>query len=157
MSFNRSVGALVELNQEFSVKRDGKMSRVSMHFPPGPQFLVDVRIGIRPQGSTGVLWVVPSEDDTFIADDDALKVFDTDAGVRPGDIVRVEWKNFDGGNAHQIPVDATIEPFAPVVGTPGPTRPGEPGRAPAPSPDRPVPDRSVGAIPVPEPIGDQGR
>ena len=115
MSFSRSIPSLVEDFQEFGVKKSGRMTQVVMHFPPGPQFLVDVRIGVKPRGSNGIIWIVPSEDESFIRDDDAVKPFSVEAVVSAGDVVRVEWKNFDGANAHEVPVDATIQPFTAFV------------------------------------------
>ena len=126
MSFSRSIPALVDDFQEFSVKTDGHMTSVVMHFPPGPQFLVDVRIGVKPRGSNSIIWIVPSEDESFIRDDDAVKPFVVDAVVTVGDVVRVQWKNFDGANPHEVPVDATIQPFVSGGISDAPPAAGEP-------------------------------
>lgn len=107
MSFRQSVAAASRAEQIWTSPWTGYIHAVYIQFPPGPSFLVDVRLMVNDQGADRQ--VVPDIDGTFIALDSAVidltgVNFEIGAGAR----VRVEWRNADGGFSHTVPVVVTL-------------------------------------------------
>lgn len=82
----------------------GLITGVLMHFPAGCLGLVEVRV-VRQSYKGGEAPVVPSLEDSFIALDDInFRATSLAIPVEARDIIRVEWRNYDGGFAHTVPV-----------------------------------------------------
>ena len=85
-----------------TVQKDGVITRVTEHFPPGTNALVDV---IVKHNSTQI---VPR--DGPISIDDFTISIDTEVPVKKGDVVTVSIDNADDTNAHTISVTVQILP-----------------------------------------------
>jgi hypothetical protein len=108
LSFSLDVETATQRTQRRLVTRDSKINTVAFHFPPGPSFLVDVRVLVRSGRSE--VQVIPTQRGTFISLDDALLIL-TELGVplNAGSEVIVEWNNFDSAFPHKVPVIITTE------------------------------------------------
>lgn len=104
--FKKTVTALQEDSEDHRVPFDGVITDVVMDFPSGCQFLVYVRL-IYFEGKTEN-YVIPSLEDSYIIFDDANPHFRISYPVRANGKLRVEWKNYDGGNSHTVPVIVTV-------------------------------------------------
>ena len=89
----------VVLRQE--IRKDGWLTDGFMHFPPGCNALVQVRMMLETGGRR--LEVTPIQNQ-FIALDDANYVYPIDIEVKMRDAIIVEVNNYDSVNAHQISV-----------------------------------------------------
>lgn len=108
ISFRKSVASLEKTSEKHRVPFKGKISTVEIHFPPGCESLVDVRLLHYCGGSKKC--VVPSVEDKYIAlDDDTFKIVDRNFPAQEGDTLVVEYLNYDGGYPHTISVDVSIE------------------------------------------------
>lgn len=82
---------------------------IIIHFPPGPQFLVDVRVVLRSKGSKGKVLLAPTEEDAYFSlDDTLLPLTGLSIPAAEGDTVEVEWRNFDGAFPHRVPVEVIV-------------------------------------------------
>lgn len=107
LSFRKSVAAATYDNLSKSVSAQGVITQAFVSFAPGPNFLVEVQIYRVRQGSEQI--IIPTERDTVLVGDDALFAFDVNSiDVQLGDELRVDWYNYDGGNAHTVPVVLVI-------------------------------------------------
>ena len=89
----------------------GSINAAYIHFPAGPTGLVEVRIVLETEGSERQ--IVPSVDRTYIAlEDDTYQSAVLAIPVSPSDILRTEWYNYDGLNAHTVPAEVVIMKFA---------------------------------------------
>ena len=105
--FSKSVPALRKETQERQCFAECDIMASYFHFPSGTNGLVEVRIMV--QGAGGDRQVVPYPQDTFIAlDNTTLPVGNLQVALRRGDKIRVEWYNYDGGNAHRCPVEVMV-------------------------------------------------
>lgn len=106
--FAKDINPATRDDQVRRVPFQGRIRGVDILFPPGPSNLVEVRLML----SSGGVYdpVFPGVDDTFIAlDDITIDDENLDVSVKPGDELRVEWWNHDGGFAHNVPVLVTLE------------------------------------------------
>ncbi len=85
-----------------TVEKPGTISRVTIHFPPGTNALVDVRV------FKGSQQIVPR--DGAINLDDYTVPIETDVPVRKGDTITVKIDNADDTNPHNVQVIAQITP-----------------------------------------------
>lgn len=107
LPFSKAVAALTKEEEKHSAGFDGVITNAYLHFPPGPNTLVDVRIVV--EGRGGERYVVPSLADRFIAlDNVTLPVNDINFPVEATDTIRVEWWNYDGANPHRVPVEVMV-------------------------------------------------
>lgn len=111
LSFTQEVPAATSLTKQRSVSMAGAVEAVRVHFPSGTQGLVEVSVLLHKQGSVGAYPIAPSELDDGIALAGGDAVFDgLDIEVNPGDVLEAEWRNYDGGFAHTVPVEITVFP-----------------------------------------------
>lgn len=89
----------VVLRQE--IRRDGWLTDGFMHFPPGCNALVQIRMMLETGGRR--IEVTPRENQ-FVALDDANYAYPIDIEVKMKDAIIVEINNYDSVNAHQISV-----------------------------------------------------
>lgn len=108
LTFKKTTPLLETESEEKRIPFNGEIARVTMHFPPGCCALVDVRLLYVEDGKE--YFVAPSMEDAFIALDAATPEFRVKYPVKAGQILRVEWYNYDDTNSHTISVIATIEP-----------------------------------------------
>jgi len=106
LTLRKTVPALTHVYEDIRVPVDGIITNVFMHFPPGANALVDVRLLYRVDGHE--YYVVPSIDDKFIALDDFTPSFPTSFPVEEGKVLRGDWWNYDSANPHTIPIIVTI-------------------------------------------------
>lgn len=101
--FATSVPAASTATVERQVPFDGFLKDVWFFFPTGPAGLVDVRILLKAR--TAFEQVIPEERDTFVALEDAVfPLTGLAEPVNTRQMIRVEWVNRDGLNAHRVPV-----------------------------------------------------
>lgn len=104
LTFRKTILAAQSDEQDRRVGVKGIIIAAFMHFPPGTNGLVEVRIVL---GGTDA--IVPSQENTFIAlDDETFPATGLSIPVSPGSIVRVEWFNYDGAFAHTVPVEVIV-------------------------------------------------
>lgn len=89
------------------IRADGYLSSGFIHFPPGCRGFVDVRVSIQVAGSYVAL--APADDvirnvPQFIHIDDFTIPFPIDLEVKARDMIRVEIRNRDLVNDHEITV-----------------------------------------------------
>lgn len=103
LEFSISVPALTRVTQNRYILADSHITQAFFHFPPGPSFLVDVRV-LKLFGRTEEQ-IIPTQRDTFIALDAAiLPLTGLRIGMEAGSEIQVEWLNYDSANAHEVPV-----------------------------------------------------
>jgi uncharacterized cupredoxin-like copper-binding protein len=105
----KSVDASYQDEMEMELDQAYIVRQVVMSFPAGCHQLVSVRLVYSGKGGSN-LNLVPSIDGAYIALDDATVTFTPEALVQTPGKLRVEWWNYDIGNAHQVPVIVTLEP-----------------------------------------------
>lgn len=85
----------------WEIRKDGWLTDGFMHFPPGCNSLVQVRMMLETGGRR--IEVTPVRNQ-FIALDDANYAYPIDIEVRKRDAIIVEINNYDSVNSHQISV-----------------------------------------------------
>lgn len=85
----------------WEIRKDGWLTDGFMHFPPGCNALVQVRMMLETGGRR--IEVTPIQNQ-FIALDDANYAYPIDIEVKMRDAVVVEINNYDAVNPHQISV-----------------------------------------------------
>lgn len=106
--FRKRVNSLSTAEEEHRVPVDGILTSVIMHFPPGTNSLVEVRVLYFINKNK--FFVVPSLDDSFIAMDGTTHPFPVNLPVVMDGKLRVEFKNYDGKFEHSVSVVAMITP-----------------------------------------------
>jgi len=97
--YNCPASTGVVLRQE--IRKDGWLTNGFMHFPPGCNALVQVRMMLETGGRR--IEVTPVEHQ-FIALDEANYAYPIDIEVKMKDAIIVEVNNYDSTNDHQISV-----------------------------------------------------
>ena len=107
LPFTKQVAAAT---MDLAVRRcavEGQIIAAYLHFPPGANALVEVRILLASR--RGEVQVVPTPSETFIAlDSVTFPAENLFVPVEVGDDIRVEWWNFDGANPHRVPVEVIL-------------------------------------------------
>lgn len=96
INLRASVPALAEAIVSETVRQDGTITRVTIHFPAGSNALVDVRILAENEQ------IIPVEGN--IALDNATPSFGVLRPIKAGREVSARIRNGDGANAHAISV-----------------------------------------------------
>lgn len=109
LSFKKETDKAFMDQQLLPVTVRGVVTDVLIAFPAGCHQLVDVRVLYLPR-SGGRTYLVPTEDDQFIALDNFTATFKPMAPVDVGGQLAVEWWNYDSRNAHTVPVAVQITP-----------------------------------------------
>lgn len=110
LPFSKAVAALTKVTEDRQCYHDCDLFAAYFHFPPGPNGLVEVRVLIHGRG--GDQQAIPSPEDSFLAlDNTTLPVTGLAIPVNRGDNIRVEWNNYDGANAHRIPVEILLREY----------------------------------------------
>lgn len=107
--FQKEIPAAYQDELERNITFNSKVEEVIMAFPAGCHQLVDVRLLYRPQRG-GVVPIVPTLDDQYIALDDYTAVFHPRILIGAPGRLRVEWLNYDSLNPHSVVVIATVSP-----------------------------------------------
>lgn len=114
ISFSRSIPAATANAEAQRIPFDANIVAAFIHFPPGVHQLVDVRLTAIV--GDALRYIVPSKQDSYIALDDSfipflgLKLF-----LPSGSTLQAEWYNYDGANAHTVPLTVVVA----VVGRSG--------------------------------------
>ena len=99
--FAYNLAALQGVTLEETAPFDGYIKEVTVHWPPGCNALVDVRVG------HGTKQFCPREG--FLALDDTTVTYPFDIEVKMGDPIWAEMNNGDSGNPHNITVTVMVE------------------------------------------------
>lgn len=111
LPFSKEVAALEKDEEKHSANFEGLITNAYLHFPPGTNALVDVRIVV--EGRGGERYLVPSLAGRFIAlDNVTLPVNNINYPIESTDVIRVEWWNYDGATSHRVPVEVMVARFA---------------------------------------------
>lgn len=102
LNFKHTLQPLTGDDFSQTVQMDGKISKVTLHFPPGVNALVDIRVL---KGSSPI---VPREG--AISIDAFTMPVDTDVEVRKGETVTVSIDNTDDTYAHTVSAVVQITP-----------------------------------------------
>jgi hypothetical protein len=101
LNFRQEVAALSEEHEIKTSLWKGTIKDIIVHFPPGANALVEVRVF---HGSTQIL-----PEKGGVALDDATPIFGVERPINLGDHIRVEWANHDDTYEHTISVIVNIE------------------------------------------------
>jgi len=101
LNFRKTVAALTQEEESKSVPATGIVKQIVVHFPPGCNSLVEVKVF---HGSKQIL-----PEKGGIALDDATVPFGANEPVKVGDIIKVVWINHDDTYEHTISVVVYIE------------------------------------------------
>lgn len=103
LNFTETLQPLTGDDFRQTVQKEGKISRVTLHFPPGTNALVDIRVL---KGSSPI---VPRQG--AISIDDFTMPVETDVPVKKGDTITVSIDNADNTNEHTVSVIVQITPM----------------------------------------------
>ena len=108
LNFRKTVPSLTYEKVEHPIIYRGKITKVSMHFPPGCNSLVEARlIFIDSEGE--IHYIVPSIPDSYIALDDVTQPFEVDFEITGRGTLRAEFQNHDNTWEHTISIIVTLE------------------------------------------------
>lgn len=109
MTFRQLVPAATRQSEAQRVSFDLTLTSVYFNFPPGPSFLVEVRL-LRTSGRA-TRQVLPSQDNTFFAfDNTLLPMVGLAIDFLASDNIVVEWSNYDDTFPHTVPVTCVFQP-----------------------------------------------
>ncbi len=109
LAFRQTVPAATRQTQSRRLSFNFTMTSAYFHFPPGPSFLVEVRV-LRRAGRS-LRQVLPTQEGTFFAfDNTILPVIGLAIDFDENDEVVVEWSNYDDTYEHTVPVSCTLAP-----------------------------------------------
>lgn len=111
INFRRTVSAQDSDTQTKESTILGTIKNVILHFPPGCNALVEVRV------SHGTKQIVPREG--YIALNDATPTFEVNEPINVGDSILVEIINHDSTYSHTISTIINISESPEEVGGPG--------------------------------------
>lgn len=112
ISFRHEVPAATSLRLSHRNRKPGKLTGGFMHFPPGCNAVVQVRILISSPSLGGIRQMTPIQDQ-YVALDDANWEFTLNEEVLKDDLILVDMRN-TGALPHQITVVVTRESKAPT-------------------------------------------
>ena len=102
LNFRKTISALTEEEEIKYSPFTGTIKQVIMHFPPGANSLVEVKV------YHGSKQIVPEKGG--VALDNATPTFMIEEPVREGDAIKVVWINHDDTYEHTISVIVGIVP-----------------------------------------------
>lgn len=101
LNFRQTVSSTSDAYEIKSSSWTGTIKNIIVHFPPGSNALVEVKVF---HGSTQIL-----PEKGGVALDDATPSFGVERWIRLGDPIRVDWINHDDTYEHTISVVVNIE------------------------------------------------
>lgn len=107
LSFRQTVPAATKIRERRYIGQPSRLIAAFFHFPPGPSFLVEVRLNLRTGQSERQ--VVPFQEGDFVAGDNTPVSFTgLDIELPQGSQLVAEWNNHDATYSHTVPIFATV-------------------------------------------------
>lgn len=103
INFRYAIAAQTTAELHYRVKDPGMLTAGFIHFPPGCQALVRVRVMVGRKKGSEAIKITPI-DDQYIALDDANYSFNLNQKVYRGDNIIIQLGNYDKDNPHTITV-----------------------------------------------------
>lgn len=112
IAFRKTVPAATADVEEKRVPFNAVVKAAFLHFPPGTNQLVEVRLAATIRGT--LQYIIPAEVDSYIAlDDTFMPMQDLHIPLAEGTVLRLEVYNYDGANEHTVPVTLVLRQAAP--------------------------------------------
>ncbi|MCD6493919.1 MAG: hypothetical protein J7K36_09045 [Archaeoglobaceae archaeon] len=101
INFRKTVSPLTADSDTKTAYLDGAITEIILHFPPGCNALVGVKVFLNTRQ------ILPQEG--VIALDNATQSFKLFVPCKKGDIIRVDWENHDDTYSHTVSVIVNVE------------------------------------------------